>query len=120
MTAVHFEIQIGDAEIDDLKRRLDATRWPDQVGDDWLYGTPVRYLRDLCQYWAHEYDWRAAERQLNAFDQFMVDLDRSGRLDPSSLHIIHQRSSHHDAQPLLITHGWPGSVTEFVKTGSTL
>jgi pimeloyl-ACP methyl ester carboxylesterase len=121
VTAAPFQIHIGDAEIDDLRRRLEATRWPDQVGDDWIYGTPVDYLRELCQYWAHEFDWRAAEQQLNSFDQFMVDLDQSdrqhpsSRLDPSSLHVIHQRSSHRDAQPLLITHGWPGSVTEFVK-----
>jgi microsomal epoxide hydrolase len=121
VTAAPFQIHIGDAEIDDLRRRLEATRWPDQVGDDWIYGTPVDYLRELCQYWAHEFDWRAAEQQLNSFDQFMVDLDQSDPqhpstpLDPSSLHVIHQRSSHRDAQPLLLTHGWPGSITEFVK-----
>ncbi|TDJ37509.1 MAG: epoxide hydrolase [Gammaproteobacteria bacterium] len=109
MTAARFQIQIDDAEIEDLRRRLEATRWPDQVGDDWIYGTPVGYLRNLCRYWAQEFDWRAAEQRLNAFDQFTIELDQS------RLHFIHQRSSHHDAQPLLITHGWPGSITEFVK-----
>ncbi len=84
MTAAPFQIHIGDAEIDDLRRRLEATRWPDQVGDDWIYGTPVDYLRELCQYWAHEFDWRAAEQQLNSFDQFMVDLDQSDPQHPSS------------------------------------
>lgn len=109
MKAESFRIEVADAELDDLTRRIRATRWPDQIGSDWVYGTPLNYLRELCDYWGTDYDWRAAEQQLNGFDHFLV------KLGERPLHFIHQRSSHAHAEALLITHGWPGSVTEFVK-----
>ena len=105
-----FRINIEQAELDDLKRRIDATRWPErECVDDWSQGTPLTYAQDLAAYWSHTYDWRATEARLNRFDQFITEV--SG-LD---IHFIHQRSPHSDALPLLITHGWPGSVVEFHK-----
>lgn len=103
-----FTVEFPAEEIEDLRRRLAATRWPDQVGDPWTYGTPVAYLRELCDYWRSKFDFGAALSRLNAAPQFTEQV--AGR----SLHFIHQRSTHAHAQPLLITHGWPGSVAEFV------
>ena len=106
-----FEISISQEQIDLLHSRIDATIWP--VGswhdaDDWSYGTPERYLRPLVEYWRNAFDWRAAERQLNAFPQFITPIEG---LDT---HFIHARSPHPDATPLLLVHGWPGSVVEFL------
>ena len=105
-----FTIDIADDELADLKRRIEATRWPEaECVDDWSQGMPLTYTRELAEYWANEYDWRAAEASLNRFPQFKTEIDG---LD---IHFIHQRSPHEDAFPLLITHGWPGSVYEFHK-----
>ncbi len=105
-----FSIDIADTDLEDLKRRIEATRWPEaECVDDWSQGMPLAYTRELADYWANEYDWRAAEADLNRFPQFKTEIDG---LD---IHFIHQRSPHEDAFPLLITHGWPGSVYEFHK-----
>jgi microsomal epoxide hydrolase len=105
-----FEIAVPDAVLSDLRERLARTRFPDQIpGSGWDYGTDGAYLRELCDYWRDHYDWRAHEKQLNAFDQFRTDIDGQ------RIHFIHQRSPHADAMPLVITHGWPGSVYEFHK-----
>lgn len=105
-----FTINLSDELLDDLKRRLVSARWPEEeVVDDWSQGVPSLWLRQVCDYWAHDYDWRARETALNRFDQFMTELDG---LD---IHFIHQRSPHLQAHPLLMTHGWPGSVVEFHK-----
>ena len=105
-----FRIDVADDVLDDLKSRLAHTRWPEaQCVDDWSQGIPLAYTRELAGYWANEYDWRAREAALNRFDQFTTEIDG---LD---IHFIHQRSRHDDAFPLLITHGWPGSVVEFHK-----
>ena len=104
-----FEIRVDDAVIDDLHNRLVHTRYPDQIdGTGWEYGFPTEYLRDLVAYWRDEYDWRAAEAHLNEFAQFRTTIDGQ------AIHFIHARSSHAEALPLLITHGWPGSVVEFL------
>ena len=105
-----FKIQISDEAIEDLHRRLDQTRWPGELNDDgeWRYGARLDYVRELCEYWRRDFDWRAQEARLNAFDQFTTTID--GQL----LHFIHQRSPHEDARPIMITHGWPGSVVEFL------
>jgi epoxide hydrolase len=103
-----FTISIPGAEIDALHRRLDLARWPDQIGTPWQYGTDIGYLEELCRYWRDGFDWRKREAALNRFSQFQVTLDGH------RLHFIHQRSTHPDAAPLLMTHGWPGSVAEFV------
>ncbi|MBU2098688.1 MAG: epoxide hydrolase 1 [Gammaproteobacteria bacterium] len=105
-----FSIHIPDEDISDLKTRLARSRLPDELpGTGWSYGTQTAYLSELLDYWAHSFDWRAQEAQLNRFDQFVTDIDG---LD---IHFIHQRSPHPNATPLLITHGWPGSVVEFHK-----
>jgi pimeloyl-ACP methyl ester carboxylesterase len=105
-----FRIAIPDADLADLKARLARTRWPEaETVDDWNQGIPLSYTRELAEYWANEYDWRAREAALNRFDQFTTEIDG---LD---IHFIHQRSSGNDAFPLLITHGWPGSIVEFHK-----
>lgn len=104
-----FEISIPEADVAFLHQRLDQARWPDQIGEPWVYGTDITYLKALCRYWRHDFDWRKQEATLNQFDQFRVSLG------DHDLHFIHQRSTHAHALPLLITHGWPGSVSEFVK-----
>ena len=105
-----FEISVADADIEDLKRRLGNTRWPDQIaGTSWEYGTDVSYLRELVDYWQNEFDWKKQELELNQFDQFKTEIDGL------ELHFIHQRSSNADAIPLLMVHGWPGSISEFSK-----
>jgi pimeloyl-ACP methyl ester carboxylesterase len=105
-----FRIDISDADLADLKRRIQATRWPDaETVDDWSQGMPLAYTQELAQYWANDYDWRAAEASLNRFDHFLSEIRG---LD---IHFIHQRSPHPEAVALLITHGWPGSIMEFLK-----
>ncbi|MDI3313723.1 MAG: epoxide hydrolase [Mycobacterium sp.] len=105
-----FRIAVPDEVLDDLRSRLARTRWPDaECVDDWSQGMPLDYTRELAAYWADGYDWRAREAALNRFDQFITEIDG---LD---IHFIHQRSPHRDAFPLLITHGWPGSIVEFHK-----
>ena len=105
-----FRIAVPDDDLADLRRRLAATRWPEaECVDDWSQGIPLSYTRELAAYWADGYDWRARESALNRFDQFTTEIDG---LD---IHFIHQRSPHADAFPLIITHGWPGSVVEFQK-----
>ncbi|MBF6452627.1 epoxide hydrolase family protein [Nocardia cyriacigeorgica] len=110
MTITPFRIDIPQSDLDDLHRRLDATRWPASLpGDDWDTGVPTGWLRELVTYWRDEYDWRAAERGLNEFPQFTTAID--GQL----IHFLHVRSPEPDAFPLILTHGWPGSIVEFVE-----
>src|SRR5690242_17886360 len=111
MDDVHpFRIAVPDAVLTDLRARLSATRWPErETVPDWSQGVPLDYLREFCAYWGGKYDWRAREAALNAFPQFTTTIDE---LD---LHFYHVRSRHPDALPLLVTHGWPGSVAEFAK-----
>jgi pimeloyl-ACP methyl ester carboxylesterase len=105
-----FEIQISDAEIADLKQRLANTRWANkETVDDWSQGIPLAYLQEVCAYWEKEYDWRAREKRLNQFPQFKTKIDGLG------IHFIHVKSPVEDATPLVMTHGWPGSVVEFMK-----
>jgi pimeloyl-ACP methyl ester carboxylesterase len=105
-----FRIAIPDTELADLHTRLRRTRWPEaECVDDWSQGMPLAYTRELADYWLDEYDWRERERALNRFDQYVTEIDG---LD---IHFIHQRCGRADAFPLLITHGWPGSVAEFQK-----
>jgi pimeloyl-ACP methyl ester carboxylesterase len=107
---VPFRIDVPESQLDDLRRRLAATRWPErEVVDDWSQGIPLAYVQEVCRYWGSSYDWRAREARLNGFDQFRTEIDGLG------IHFIHARSPHADALPLVITHGWPGSVVEFLK-----
>src|SRR5713101_5550286 len=105
-----FRISATDAELDDLKRRLRATRWPErECVDDWSQGLPLGYAQDVCAYWLEKYDWRARESRLNRFAQFKTTIDGL------AIHFLHVRSPHPDALPLVMTHGWPGSIVEFQK-----
>jgi pimeloyl-ACP methyl ester carboxylesterase len=105
-----FRIHVPQDVLDALRARLAGTRWPEAatVGD-WSQGVPLSYLRELCRYWAEGYDWRATERRLNLLPQFRTQLDGLG------IHYLHVRSPHPDAFPVVLTHGWPGSVVEFLK-----
>ena len=103
-----FRIDIRQDDLDDLHERLDRTRWPDELpGVGWAYGVPRDYLKELVHYWRHEYDWRAAEAGLNEWPQF------STTIDGANIHFAHIHSPEPDATPLLMTHGWPGSIVEF-------
>jgi pimeloyl-ACP methyl ester carboxylesterase len=105
-----FRIEIAEAELEDLRDRLRRTRWPErETVDDWSQGVPLAYVRELCDHWASDYDWRATEARLNALPQFRTEIDGLG------IHFIHVRSRDPDAIPLVMTHGWPGSVVEFLK-----
>jgi pimeloyl-ACP methyl ester carboxylesterase len=107
---IPFRIEVPEADLDDLRGRLRRTRWPEpETVTDWSQGIPLGYLQDLCRYWSEEYDWRAAEARLNALPQFRTEI---GGL---AIHFIYARSPRPDALPLIITHGWPGSVIEFGK-----
>jgi epoxide hydrolase len=104
-----FEIRVEDAVLDDLRSRLARTRFPDQIdGTGWEYGIPTDYLRELVEHWLDRYDWRAQEARLNELEHFRT------RIDGQSIHFVHARSAQPDALPLLLTHGWPGSIVEFL------
>ncbi|MEM9747131.1 MAG: epoxide hydrolase [Actinomycetota bacterium] len=110
-----FTIEVPDAVLDDLRARLANTRWPEaQPVDDWTQGTPLDWARTICDHWANGYDWRARESALNRFDQFVTEIGVGG-LTGLDVHFVHQRSPHDDAMPLLLSHGWPGSIVEFHK-----
>jgi len=109
MTPVPFTLRVPDADIADLRDRLARTRFPDQAPDaPWAYGTDVGYMRDLVGYWRDSFDWRAQEARLNAFPQFKV------ALHGIDLHYVHVPGVGPDPKPLLLMHGWPGSVFEFI------
>ncbi|WP_069161695.1 epoxide hydrolase family protein [Nocardia altamirensis] len=104
-----FRIDIPQQQLDDLRARLDGARLPAPLpGDGWDTGVPTTWLRDMVDYWRTEYDWRAAEAELNTFPQYTTDIDGQ------TIHFLHVRSPHDGALPLLMTHGWPGSVAEFL------
>lgn len=104
-----FTIDVDLEALADLRHRIESARWPEsETVDDWSQGVPLAYLRELASYWVEEYDWSAAAERMNQFDHFVTEIDG---LD---IHYIHQPSPHADATPLVITHGWPGSVVEFM------
>ena len=105
-----FTIDIPAQQIADLKTRLALTRWPDkETPDDWSQGIPLAYMQEIQDYWLHHYDWPARQTKLNVSPGFLTELDG---LD---IHFLHIRSPHANARPLLLTHGWPGSIVEFQK-----
>jgi len=105
-----FRIEVPEAVLTDLRERLARARYPDQIpGSGWDYGTDREYLTELCRYWRDEFDWRRQETRLNRFDQFVTNIDSQ------RLHFIHQRSPVPAALPLVLSHGWPGSVFLFHK-----
>lgn len=105
-----FTLDIPQADLDDLQRRLVATRWPErETVEDWTQGSPLAKVQALVDHWRGRYDWRACEARLNALGQFKTEIDGI------DIHFLHVRSRHENAMPLIITHGWPGSVMEFMK-----
>ena len=110
-----FRLAVPQRELDDLHARLDLTRWPDELpGVGWAYGIPLAYLQNLADYWRHRFDWRAAEARLNEWPQFTTTIDGA------NVHFVHVRSPEPDATPLIITHGWPGSIVEFAEIAGPL
>jgi pimeloyl-ACP methyl ester carboxylesterase len=106
---VPFTLHVPDAAIADLRERLARARFPDQAGEPWAYGSDVGYMRALVRYWQNDFDWRAAEAQLNALPQYKVPLHGI------DLHLIHVPGKGPNPCPLLLSHGWPGSVLEFLE-----
>src|SRR5262249_34551738 len=105
-----FHVNVPEAELTELRRRINATRWPErETVTDQSQGVPLATIEKLAQYWGKEYDWRRCEARLNAVPQFITEIDG---LD---IHFIHVRSKHDHALPLIVTHGWPGSVVEQLK-----
>jgi hypothetical protein len=105
-----FKVNVPEAELADLRRRIDATKWPDrETVTDASQGVQFATMQKLTRYWTTEYDWRKVEARLNALPQFITGIDG---LD---IHFIHVRSKHENALPLIVTHGWPGSVIEQLK-----
>jgi epoxide hydrolase len=104
-----FRIDIPQAELDDLRDRLDRVRWTEELSDvGWDYGVPVAYVKELVEYWRNDYDWRQWEAKLNQYPQFTTEIDGQ------NIHFLHVKSPEPDALPLILTHGWPGSVAEFL------
>ncbi|MEV0344631.1 epoxide hydrolase family protein [Nonomuraea sp. NPDC050680] len=109
-TIMPFRIDVPQSDLDDLHRRLSAVRWPGELPDvGWSRGVPLAYLKELAEYWRTSYDWREHEAALNDIPQFTTEIDGQ------RVHFMHLRSPHPDALPLILTHGWPGSVVEFLK-----
>jgi epoxide hydrolase len=109
-----FRIEIPESDLDDLRERLARIRWPDPATTPgWTQGVPLDYARELCDHWARRYDWRRCEAEINALPQFHTGLDGGGD-DTVEVHLLHVRSRHRGALPLLLTHGWPGSIVEFL------
>jgi pimeloyl-ACP methyl ester carboxylesterase len=105
-----FHVNVSDAELDEMRRRINATRFPErETVTDFSQGTPLALTQKLARYWATEYDWRKCEARINAHPQFITEIDG---LD---IHFIHARSKHENALPIIITHGWPGSIVEQLK-----
>ena len=105
-----FRVEISDEELDDLRTRLKNTRFPEtETPDDWSQGVPLAYIRELTEYWEKDYDLRRVESRLNQHPQFRTELDGL------NIHLLHIRSPEANALPMIMTHGWPGSVVEFLK-----
>lgn len=108
-TILPFRIEIAQSALDDLQDRLARIRWPDELPDaGWDYGVPLGYLKELAEYWLNSYDWRKHEKRLNGLPQFTTTIDGV------NVHFLHIRSPEKDALPLILTHGWPGSIVEFL------
>jgi len=105
-----FQFHAEQADLDDLKHRIEATRWPEKEPvDDPSQGVPLAVVKELAKYWANQYDWRKIEAKINSYPNFIT------KIDGLDIHFIHVRSKHENALPILITHGWPGSIIEQMK-----
>ena len=106
-----FQVEVAQEDLDDLRRRIAETRWPSkELVTDRSQGVQLKTLKELARYWANDYDWRKAEAKLNALPQFTTEIDGV------DIHFIHVKSAHENALPLIMTHGWPGSVIELLET----
>ena len=109
MTMQTFRVEVPEGDLADLRERLARTGWaPPSPAPDWVQGTPVEYLRELVDYWAGPYDWRSAEARLNSYQQYFTEVEGQ------QVHFLHVPSPHPGALPLVLSHGWPGSVVEFL------
>ena len=110
MTVTPYKVRISQDTIDDLRNRLINTRWPDEIpGTEWDYGANLGYMKELVDYWINTYDWRKEEAALNSFNHFRSTIEGIG------IHFIHERGHGPNPIPIIITHGWPGSVFELTK-----
>ena len=110
MDEIPLTIEVPDAVLDDLDRRLEATRWPGEIpGSDWDYGTSQGYVQELVEYWRTRFDWKAQERRINAFRHYKTIVEGLG------IHFIHEQGKGPNPMPLIMTHGWPGSFFEMSK-----
>ena len=110
-----YKIKISNEDLEDLKGRLSSTRWPEkETVEDWSQGVPLSYIKEVHDYWINEYDWRSREEYYNSFPQFITDIEGI------DIHFIHIKSKHEEAQPLIMSHGWPGSIVEFHKVINSL
>ena len=110
-----YKIKISNEDLEDLKGRLSSTRWPEkETVEDWSQGVPLSYIKEVHDYWINEYDWRSREEYYNSFPQFITEIEGI------DIHFIHIKSKHEEAQPLIISHGWPGSIVEFHKVINSL
>ena len=106
-----FRVDVPEEDLDDLRRRIAAASWPTkELVEDRSQGVQLATMQELARYWETDYDWRKAEEKLNALPQFTTEIDGV------DIHFIHVRSQHEDAMPLIMTHGWPGSVIELLET----
>ena len=106
-----FIINVPEEQISDLHNRIKHTRWPDEINDQyWSHGTKMSFLKDLSKYWVDEFNWKDQEKKINDIGSFKFKTN-SGL----SIHFLHAKSNHKDAVPLVMTHGWPGSIQEFIK-----
>ena len=106
-----FKVSVDQSKIDDLYKRIDLTRWPDEVNDEvWTLGTKKSFLKDAAQYWRNDFDWKIHEKEINDFGSYKFKTK-----DDLEIHFIHSKSDSENSIPILITHGWPGSVQEFFK-----
>ena len=110
MAVTPFKVEVPDATLQDLKNRLDHTRWPDEIpGSGWDYGTNLSYIKELVEYWRTDFDWRSQEELINSFSHFKAGVDGLG------IHFIHEKGKGPNPMPLVITHGWPGTFFEMYK-----
>lgn len=114
MTITPFKIAIPEAAIADLRERLAMTRWPDALDTGWDRGQPVSLIRELADQWLNHFRWRVQEDKLNRYPQFTTDIDGQ------RIHFVHVRSGRADALPLILTHGWPSTFTEYLKLAEPL
>ena len=111
MTIREFKVSVDESKIDDLYKRIDLTRWPDEVNDEiWTLGTKKSFLKDSVQYWRNDFDWKIHEKQINDFGSYKFKTR-----DDLEIHFIHSKSDSENSIPIIITHGWPGSIQEFFK-----